>query len=103
MWSRSWPAAAAAFGLPGWAARLLPWVELGLGGVIVARIGLPWTALAAAALLAGFTVAVGVRIARGDAVPCGCFGSVSARPVSWATVARNVGFMALALAAAVAR
>lgn len=96
----AWPATATAFGAPGWLVAVLPWVELALGGLLVAGVGLPWTALAAAALVAAFTAAVARRLASGDPVPCGCFGETSPEPVGPDTVARNLVLLALALAAA---
>ena len=84
-----WPATATAFGAPGWLVPLLPWAELVLGGLLAAGVGHPWTALAAAALLVAFTAAVAVRLARGEAVPCGCFGETSPEPVGADTLVRN--------------
>lgn len=100
MWQPAWPATAAAFGAPSWLARALPWVEVVLGAVLLAGVGLPWTAMAAAGLLSGFTAAVAVRLRRGEAVPCGCFGETSPEPVGPDTVLRNVLLVALALVGA---
>lgn len=92
----SWPATAAAFGAPAPVARAMPFAELALGGLLVAGVGLPWTAFAALILLAGFTAAVAVRLAQGAATPCGCFGESSAEPVGRRTVVRNLALGALA-------
>lgn len=99
----AWPATAAAFGAPSWMAPALPWAEVVLGALLVAGVGLPWTALAAAGLLTAFAVAVGLRVRRGDAVPCGCFGETSPQPVGRDTVVRNVLLVILALMAAADR
>lgn len=96
----AWPATATAFGAPVWLVPVLPWGEVVLGALLVAGIGVPWTALAAAALLAAFAVAVGLRVRRRDAVPCGCFGETSPQPVGRDTLLRNVLLVALALMAA---
>lgn len=97
-----WVDAARRFGSPAPLARVLPGVEIGLGALLVAGIGRPWTAVAALVLLAGFTVAVAVRLARRDPVPCACFGSAgSAVPVSGRTIARNLTLIGLAALAAV--
>jgi hypothetical protein len=61
----------------------------------------PVGAALALGLLAGFTVALVVRIRRGSEEPCECFGQLGTRPVSWLDVARNLGFMALAAVALV--
>jgi uncharacterized membrane protein YphA (DoxX/SURF4 family) len=93
---KTWPASAARFGLPRPGAVALPWLEVVLGALLVAQIGGRLTALAAAALLAGFTAAVAAHVARHDEVPCACFGALSSAPVSGRTLARNVVLVALA-------
>jgi methylamine utilization protein MauE len=70
---------------------VLPWLEIALGGLLVARLALPWTAWAAAGLLGGFTVWLLTH--RG--VPCACFGAWSRRPAGWGAVARNIALMIL--------
>ena len=75
---------------------VLPWVEIGLGGLLVAQVALPWTAWAAAGLLSGFTAWLLTH--RG--VPCACFGAWSRRPVGWGAVGRNVVLIAMAVATA---
>lgn len=96
----AWPATAAAFGAPAWLVPVLPWAELVLGALLVAGVGLPWTALAAAGLVASFTGAVAVRLAGGTAVPCGCFGETSPEPLGRDTLLRNVVLVFLAATAA---
>jgi hypothetical protein len=54
-------------------------------------------ALAAAALLAVFTVAVGSAVVRGINITCGCFGAGSG-PVTWMTVIRDVALLAASAA-----
>ena len=98
----AWPATAAAFGAPAWLVPVLPWGEVVLGALLVAGIGLPWTALVGAGLLTAFAVAIGLRVRRGDAVPCGCFGETSPQPVGRDTVVRNVLLVILARMAAAA-
>lgn len=99
----SWPATAKAFGAPARLIPMLPWVEIVLGALLVSGVGLPWTAVAAAALLGGFTLLVAVRVRRGDAVPCGCFGETSPAPVGADTVLRNLLLVVLAVMAAADR
>jgi hypothetical protein len=72
---------------------VLPWIEIALGGLLVAQIGLPWTAYAAAGLLAGFTLWLLTH--RG--VPCACFGAWSRRPAGWVDMARNLALLGVAV------
>ena len=93
---RAWPTAAADFGAPRWVIGGLPWVEMVLGGLLMAQVGGRWTAAAAAALLAVFTVAVALRLRTVERVPCGCFGETSPEPVGMDTLVRNVVLTAMA-------
>lgn|GEM_PF-67468 len=93
---RAWPKAAAEFGAPRWVIGGLPWVELVLGGLLMAQVGGRWTAAAAGSLFAVFTVAVAMRLRTAEPAPCGCFGETSPEPVGADTLVRNVVLTAMA-------
>lgn len=94
----AWPTSARAFGAPAWSVPVLPWAELAVGALVAAQFR--FAALGALALLGAFTWLLVVHLARGDDVPCACFGTTSsARPVSWSHVARNVVLAGLAVVA----
>jgi len=96
---RRWPDAARAFGVPVAVAGTIAPLELVLGAALVTlRTRVP--AGIAALVLVGYT-AILVRAVRSDAEApaCACFGGLTARPVSWRTVARNAVLLALAAAA----
>ncbi len=93
---RAWPTAAAEFGAPRWVIAGLPWVEMVVGGLLLAQVGGRWTAAAAAALLAVFSVAVALRLRTAERAPCGCFGETSPEPVGVDTLVRNVVLTAMA-------
>jgi hypothetical protein len=93
--SRGWPSQARAIGAPGWAIRVVPVLEVVIGAALVA--GVLYAGWAALALLVGLTAFLVVVLLRGVEAPCACFGSMSTRPVTWWSVARNVALMALAL------
>jgi uncharacterized membrane protein len=78
-------------------AIFLPWLEL----VAAIAILIPRTSVAAAAiffgLLAVFTAAISIDIARGINISCGCFTlATDAGPIGWWEVVRDAGFLALA-------
>jgi len=98
---RAWPTAAAEFGAPRWVIGGLPWVEMVLGGLLMAQVGGRWTAGAAGALFAVFTVAVALRLRSTEPVPCGCFGEASPAPVGVDTLVRNIVLTAMAVFGAV--
>jgi putative oxidoreductase len=78
-------------------AAALPATEIVAGGALLVGTP-PWRRAGAAAifaLTALFTVAVSSAAARGLDISCGCFGA-GGGPVTWLTVARNVGLLAIA-------
>jgi hypothetical protein len=98
--SKAWPEQAAALGAPPWSVRATPWIELVLGGLLVARVGYPWTPVLAALLLVGFTALLVLNLLHDRRPPCACFGQLSVKPLSWSAVVRNGALFAAAAVAA---
>jgi putative oxidoreductase len=63
-----------------WMARILPWLELGLGILLIAGVGVRWAGLMISGLLAVFMVALAHAALGGLEINCGCFGSNSVKP-----------------------
>jgi putative oxidoreductase len=63
-----------------WMARLLPWLELGVGGLLIIGAGVRWAGLVVTALLLVFMVALAHAALGGLEINCGCFGTNSVRP-----------------------
>ena len=94
------------FGVPAGLAPVvalgLPLAELLLAAGLVVSVTAWVAALAAAGLLAAFSVAVGLAVARGRESDCHCFGGLSTERVGPGTLARNLALLALAALVAVA-
>jgi len=63
-----------------WMARILPWLELGLGALLAVGAGVRWAGLGITALLAVFMIALAHAALGGLEINCGCFGTNSVRP-----------------------
>src|SRR4051794_21415892 len=92
--------AAIDFGVPpsiaGHVATLLPIAELLIAAALF-FVQFSWFGAAGAAvLLLGFTAAMLVQIAKGNAPDCHCFGQVHSEPVGTTSVLRNVALFVLA-------
>jgi putative oxidoreductase len=80
-------------------AIILPWIELAAGTMLL----LGYRTRAAALLISGmilmFTVAISIAVAKGLDMSCGCFASQGATedPISWRTILRDSGWLALSL------
>jgi hypothetical protein len=92
-----WPDQARAMGAPTRVIPILPWIELGLGALLIAQVAsvvLGWIALG---LLVAFTLLIVRRLRAGQHPPCACFGAWSAKPLGWGHVGRNAVLIALAI------
>lgn len=96
----AWRAEAAGMGVRGPLAAVVPWMELGLGALLVAQVQRHVVAWVAVGLFVAFTVLIAVRLAQGRRPPCACFGSLSPKPLGPGHLLRNGVFIALAVAAA---
>src|SRR5215831_9416670 len=98
-------ATAAAFGVParlsGPVALALPAAELLIAAALIPASSAALAGWAALALLAVFSASVAIALARGRRPGCYCFGQLSAAPIGWRTLARNVALAAVAAFVAV--
>jgi peroxiredoxin len=89
------------FGLPrraaGPGAWVLPLAELATAGLLLFDATAVVGAIAALALLAAFSAAIAVNLARGRRPDCNCFGQVGSAPIGPATLARNAVLALLAV------
>jgi hypothetical protein len=79
----------------------LPFVEVVLGAMLIVQWHRTAMAIVAAALLAGFTALLALRISQGRRPPCACFGSLSTEPIGGRHLLRNAALFSLAVAAAI--
>jgi len=96
---RAWLDEAAGLGVPVAVALPVPIVEIALGAALVVGLAMPWSAVAAIALLMAFSVLIARQLADGRHPPCACFGGWSHRPLDGTHLARNLGLVALAAVA----
>ncbi len=84
-------------------ARLLPWLEIGIGVALILGLTRDVTALAAASLLAAFQMAMARSLSTGRQHPCGCGSDRRSTFISWTLVSRNGVLVGVLTAAEVAR
>ena len=99
--SPSWPEPASVLGAPAWSVPVVPWIEIGLGALLVVQWSRPLVAAVTAALLVVFSVLLVRRLAEGNRPPCACFGGFSTRPIGPWSVVRNAVLIGLAIIAMV--
>jgi uncharacterized membrane protein YphA (DoxX/SURF4 family) len=77
----------------------LPWIELVAGLMLLIGLRTRAAALLIAGMMAMFTLAIAIALAKGLDMSCGCFASQGAAedPISWRTILRDLGWLSLAL------
>lgn len=80
-------------------AIVLPWVELVTGLMLLIGFRTRAAALLISGMMAMFTTAVAIALAKGLDMSCGCFASKGAAedPISWWTIMRDLSWLALSL------
>jgi putative oxidoreductase len=80
-------------------AIVLPWTELAAGLMLLVGFRTRAAALLVAGMMAMFSVAISIAVARGLDMSCGCFASQGAAedPISWRTIVRDGAWLILAL------
>ena len=97
-----WRSQSADLGVPVAIALVMPFVEIVVGALLVGQIARREFSVLAAALLLAFTILLVVRLIQGRRPPCACFGAWTTKPIGWANVVRNVAFIVVATALALA-
>ena len=92
-----WPVEAQALGAPKTIAPIVPWIEIALGALLIVQLKPEVVGALSVALLVAFTLLIMRQLQKGERPVCACFGSWSSKPLSWNHVARNAGFIALAV------
>jgi len=78
-------------------AYFLPWFEIVIAAALILGVWARESAALATAMLAAFTLGLASVLVRGLDVDCGCFGGLFGESkVSWASIARNTVFIAIA-------
>lgn len=94
-----WPAQAATLGAPAFVVPFVPWLEIVVGALLAAQVARAVLASVAVAMFVAFSALLALRLRQGQHPPCACFGSWSAKPLSWRHLARNAVLIAVAVVA----
>jgi uncharacterized membrane protein YphA (DoxX/SURF4 family) len=82
------------------AARTLPVLEIAVGALLLLGLGTRTVGALGAAALVGFSAAVGINLARGNDLDCGCFAVGAPRRITWSLIIRNAALVAMAIVVA---
>ncbi len=86
-------------GLANFFGYVLPWVEIGMGLLLIAGVAVSIVGLLGALTMFAFVIAIAQAWARGLSIDCGCFGGggqVDPEDTKYlSTILRDVGFLLL--------
>jgi uncharacterized membrane protein YphA (DoxX/SURF4 family) len=89
--------------LPIWLANFfgyaLPWVEIGIGALLILGVAVRIMGALGALIMLGFIIAIAQAWARGLSIDCGCFGgggTIDPEDTKYlSSILRDIGFLAL--------
>lgn len=97
-----WPVEAQTLGASKAIAPIVPWIEIAIGALLIVQIVPEVVGSLALGMLVIFTLLIARQLRDGHRPVCACFGSWSSKPLSGKHIARNVGFIALAMTTIIA-
>jgi uncharacterized membrane protein YphA (DoxX/SURF4 family) len=91
--------------LPIWLANFfgyaLPWVEIGIGALLILGVAVRIMGALGALIMLGFIIAIAQAWARGLSIDCGCFGGggkIDPEDTKYlSSILRDIGFLALGI------
>lgn len=75
----------------------IPWIELVAGILLVFGISVKENSAIISGLLLVFIIAIGISLARGLDIDCGCFGTIDGSKVGLLKILENIGLLLLSL------
>lgn len=75
----------------------LPWIELCVGILLMFGISVKENSAILSGLLLVFIVAIGISLARGLNIDCGCFGTVGGSKVGIQKILENIGLLIIGI------
>ncbi len=75
----------------------LPWIELCVGILLLFGISVKENSAILSGLLLVFIVAIGISLARGLNIDCGCFGTVGGSKVGIQKILENIGLLIIGI------
>lgn len=78
-------------------AIILPWIELSSGILLLFGISVKENSAIISAMLLLFIIAIGISLARGLNIDCGCFGTVGGAKIGVQKILENFGLLILGL------
>ena len=86
-------------GLANFLGYVLPWIEIGMGLLLIAGVAVSIVGLLGALIMFAFVIAISQAWARGLSIDCGCFGGggqVDPKDTKYlSTILRDIGFLLL--------
>ena len=76
---------------------ILPWIEIIAGILLLFGVAVKENSLIISGMLIVFIIAIGISLARGLNIDCGCFGTANGDQIGLLKLLQNIGLLAIGI------
>ena len=76
---------------------ILPWIEISAGILLLFGVAVKENSLIISGMLIVFIIAIGISLARGLNIDCGCFGTANGDQIGLLKLLQNIGLLVIGI------
>ena len=76
---------------------ILPWIEISAGILLLFGVAVKENSLIISGMLIVFIIAIGISLARGLNIDCGCFGTANGNEIGIIKLLQNIGLLVIGI------
>ena len=76
---------------------ILPWIEISAGILLLFGVAVKENSVIISGMLIVFIIAIGISLARGLNIDCGCFGTVNGDQIGLIKLLQNIGLLVIGI------
>ena len=76
---------------------ILPWIEISAGILLLFGVSVKENSVIISGMLLVFIIAIGISLARGLNIDCGCFGTANGDQIGLIKLLQNIGLLAIGI------
>ena len=76
---------------------ILPWIEISAGILLLFGVSVKENSVIISGMLLVFIIAIGISLARGLNIDCGCFGTADGDQIGLIKLLQNIGLLAIGI------
>lgn len=76
---------------------ILPWIEISAGLLLLFGVAVKENSVIISGMLIVFIIAIGISLARGLNIDCGCFGTADGNKIGLTKILQNIGLLIIGI------